>query len=336
MFKGIIYKYTSPSDKVYVGQTIDEESRKRAFYCMNKMYAGGKIDKARVKYGPENFKYEILETIALESKKELLEKLNNLEIYYISKYDSFKNGYNSTPGGQFVYIYTDLVKQKISKANSKKILQYDLYGNFLQVWDSIALAGQYLNIDSSGIGNCCRGKTKHCSVFIWKYYEEDFPLKINGLSDKKIKSIEQSKESSNITQGKTYKKVLQYDLDGKYIQTFNSLIEATNSVGGKVTTSITQACIKHTISYGYLWRYYTDNFPLQINAIIDEMQLKKTRQYRCNVYQYDLNGNIVHIWKNIAEASKTLNIGSTGICQCCNNSLKTYKNFIWKYVEHDQ
>ena len=28
-YRGIIYKYTSPSNKVYIGQTINEKNRKR-------------------------------------------------------------------------------------------------------------------------------------------------------------------------------------------------------------------------------------------------------------------------------------------------------------------
>ena len=105
MYTGIIYKYTSPSNKVYVGQTINEYNRKNAFKNIKHLYAGGKIDKARLKYGPDNFQYEDLETIEKDSKKELLETLNNLEVQYITKYDSFKSGYNSTPGGDEKTIY---------------------------------------------------------------------------------------------------------------------------------------------------------------------------------------------------------------------------------------
>lgn len=60
MITGIIYKYISPSNKVYIGQTINEYERKHAFLTREK-YAGDKIDNARKKYGPVNFKYEILE-----------------------------------------------------------------------------------------------------------------------------------------------------------------------------------------------------------------------------------------------------------------------------------
>lgn len=58
---GIIYKYTSPSGKVYIGQTIDEKKRRKEFRNLNIKYAGRKINHARKKYGPENFEYEVLE-----------------------------------------------------------------------------------------------------------------------------------------------------------------------------------------------------------------------------------------------------------------------------------
>ena len=59
--KGIIYKYTSPSGKVYIGQTTNEKKRKRVFLNENNEdYAGLKINNARKKYGPKSFKYEVL------------------------------------------------------------------------------------------------------------------------------------------------------------------------------------------------------------------------------------------------------------------------------------
>lgn len=48
MITGIIYKYTSPSNKIYVGKTINESERKHAFLTKER-YAGIKIDNARAK-----------------------------------------------------------------------------------------------------------------------------------------------------------------------------------------------------------------------------------------------------------------------------------------------
>ncbi len=58
------------------------------------------IDRARNKYGVESFRYEVLEHIDSPDIESLQNRLNELECYYISKFDSFKNGYNSTEGGE--------------------------------------------------------------------------------------------------------------------------------------------------------------------------------------------------------------------------------------------
>ena len=108
--EGVIYKLTSPSGKSYIGQSINPEKRYVVFLNKNKSYGGPKIDKAREKYGPENFTYEILERCSFENENELFEKLDELEIYYIKKYDALKNGYNLTKGGRNNIKYESLYK----------------------------------------------------------------------------------------------------------------------------------------------------------------------------------------------------------------------------------
>ena len=96
---GIIYKYTSPSGKVYIGQTIDEKKRRKEFRNLNIKYAGRKINHARKKYGPENFEYEVLERYKFRVMERARKKLNEREKYYIELYDSYRHGYNSDTGG---------------------------------------------------------------------------------------------------------------------------------------------------------------------------------------------------------------------------------------------
>ena len=56
--RGVIYKYTSPSGKVYIGQTLNEYMRKFMWKNVNHPYAGPYINKARTKHGYSNFKYD--------------------------------------------------------------------------------------------------------------------------------------------------------------------------------------------------------------------------------------------------------------------------------------
>lgn len=84
--------------KKYVGQSVNIKKRFQSHHlCDYKNEKGElyntKFYQALRKYGIENFEVTVLE---LCNKENLDEK----EIYYVSYYDSFKNGYNSTEGGQ--------------------------------------------------------------------------------------------------------------------------------------------------------------------------------------------------------------------------------------------
>lgn len=95
--KGSIYIIKNKcNDKVYIGQTIqDVEERFKQHLRPSIMKQRGtyKIYNAMNKYGKENFYHETLE---VEVTQDLLDER---EIYYIDLFDSYKNGYNSTYGG---------------------------------------------------------------------------------------------------------------------------------------------------------------------------------------------------------------------------------------------
>ena len=99
--RGVVYKYTSPSGKVYIGQTCRERKRRNEFLRKGGRYTKGSfIEEARKRYGPENFKYEVLFSIEGNIKEEIVKTLNHWEEYYISEYNSTdrKFGYNMAKG----------------------------------------------------------------------------------------------------------------------------------------------------------------------------------------------------------------------------------------------
>ena len=103
IMKGIIYKWTcNLSGKSYIGQTVNEKRREKDFLTEG-TYAGDKIDNARKKYGlsQDVWTKEVLKRLWCKDGKEdsLRERLNYWERYYIELYDTVKNGYNTTNGG---------------------------------------------------------------------------------------------------------------------------------------------------------------------------------------------------------------------------------------------
>jgi len=92
--KGYIYKITSPSNKIYIGQTIDIDIRKNKYKYLN-CKNQTRLYRSLLKYGWENHVFEIIETIETND----INQLNSLEIEWISKLDCFNTGLNCTLGG---------------------------------------------------------------------------------------------------------------------------------------------------------------------------------------------------------------------------------------------
>lgn len=89
--KGIIYKITNKvNNKSYIGQTryTIEFRWRQHIHKKDDTY----FHRAIRKYGIENFSIEVLEECDYS-------RLNEREIFYIAKYNTFKEGYNLTIGG---------------------------------------------------------------------------------------------------------------------------------------------------------------------------------------------------------------------------------------------
>lgn len=92
---GIIYKITNTENgKMYIGQTKQRlcdrwADHKKNFLTLQDNMA---IHKAMYKYGKSSFVLEEIE----KCDNDLLDER---EIYWIAFYDTYHNGYNSTPGG---------------------------------------------------------------------------------------------------------------------------------------------------------------------------------------------------------------------------------------------
>lgn len=76
----------------------------------------------------------------------------------------------------------------------KKILKYSLEGNFIETFSSAKSAAESVGLKShSGIISCCRNYESSNSVggFQWKYFQENFPLKIDSCTKRgeKFKSL---------------------------------------------------------------------------------------------------------------------------------------------------
>lgn len=276
---GVVYKYTSPSGKSYIGQTTNEVHRRRTWFCMKRRYAGATINRARAKYGPENFEYTVLFKKVFTSFEEAKAELDKMEIHYIELYDTFKNGYNNTIGGLYPEIglqtqikgrvigknfrkvserqlkkylpkHTKEEIQQLRKETNRrngrwqKIYQFDLDGNFIREFASAGEASEF------GFGNWCNIK-RACKIlgkykgYNWRFAEDGYVMKV------KPPHIPDPKQYK-----KQYKPVIQYSMTMDYIAEYESVNSAASAVGVTYNSCIS-ACLTGRLpsAHGFKWEY---------------------------------------------------------------------------------
>ena len=114
------------------------------------------------------------------------------------------------------------------------------------------------------------------------------------------------------------KKVHQYDLNFAFVNKFDSVKEAANSLGAKHGTIISNCCNKvkdNKTAYGYIWKWEDDETDFTWN--------KERSSKRITVFQYDLLGNFIKQYNSINEASSYLNLDEGSISLCIKGKQKT-------------
>lgn len=196
--KGVIYKYTSPSNKVYIGQTLNEYMRKAMWKNIAHPYAGPYINRARLKYGYDNFTYEVLFTLESDNEEFLRRGIDRLEQFYISIYDSTnpKKGYNITVGGlghvgnknavisqqcreACIRANTgrkqseeQIYKRFLSDPRHRKIDCFDLKGNYIKTYFCLSEAAKDLHVSYQAIQRILKRDRKSAKGYTFRYSDE--------------------------------------------------------------------------------------------------------------------------------------------------------------------
>lgn len=194
---GIIYKYTSPSGKCYIGQTITETARKWRHINESKTRVT-KFYTAIRKYGINNFTYEVLFKEQFTDKLLIKEILCTQEEQYIILFNSVINGYNllfsskehpltnHKPTTTHCKSISDrMLGNKYAIGNRGKrdingksirtgrntimIQQYTRDNVLIKQFNSTKNAAQELCILGSSITKALKGVVKSAGGFKWKY-----------------------------------------------------------------------------------------------------------------------------------------------------------------------
>ena len=157
---------------------------------------------------------------------------------------------------------------------------------------------------------------------------------INGIRyDNNVENLEWVTQSENIQhavrtglmQNGRKKAVIQYNLNGDRMATFESASEAARQTGGS-QSKITMCCKRQReTANDYQWRYYDD--------VQDVQKVEKRFITGKKVAKCDEEGNILEIFPSFKEAARAVNGTSSAISRVCSGTNIRHKGYKWKLVE---
>lgn len=222
---GVIYKITSPSDKVYIGKTYDLRKRINAHKCTAKSGKNLILHNSIRKYGWDAHTLEVIEEV-----EEYL--LDEREMFWIKELKTYcyenNMGMNMTKGGDGQRS-TWMHRTDLREAQSKRF---------------------------SGEGNPFFGRNHTEEFKKQKSKEVSEYNKANGINIPKW-GVEKGRLA-------VIKPVLMYDKDGVFIKEFDSYTEAGKFIGVKASRVWESVSKRRSHCNHYHFRDKTDNYPLNI------------------------------------------------------------------------
>ena len=322
-----IYKITNLiNGKCYIGQSINIEKRWKDHQIVatnpNDNGYNYPLYKAIRKYGQENFSWEVIE----ECDQNLLDER---EVFWISYYDSYNNGYNQTLGGN--NIPSEARWSKLSKDQVKEIKEKLL----TQKYTLERLSKEY-QVHKDTIRDINNG---------WTWIEEglQYPLYISNNSPlhekKKFHCQDCGKEISRnsvrcidceIKARITHNIPKKEELENKLFSLNGNFTEAGRYYG-VTDNQVRRWCKKYEMPF------HTKDYKVTIE------KSKRITPIKIKVNQYDLDGNFIQSFESYAEAARwlennnyvngNLNGVRAKIGEVCQGKRKTAYKFIWRNSE---
>lgn len=225
---------------------------------------------------------------------------------------------NLTNGGEgnLGHIVTQDQLRKIRK----KVVQCDLDGNVIKIWDYARQVIQ-IGFNHANVSKCCNGKINSAYGFRWHYFGENLNPIVQKLP----------KKTQKIDRSKFKKKIVQKTIKGDCIKIWPSSSDVQKEIGF-LASNVSRGCSKGVIKYGYKWEYFDEKKEYEL---IDSPFDKKMSS-RKKVVQKLKNGSILKIWDGVKELNQLTKFSISCIFKCCKGKRKAAYGYNWEYFDYNK
>jgi group I intron endonuclease len=269
-----IYKITNLiNNKCYIGQTnnIPRRWSEHKSALNRNLHHNEHLQKSWLRYGERNFKFEVLEYCSLE-------ELNTLEEFYVSKFNSYKRGYNRTVGADGKgKAMSQEAREKIRKAKlgtkmDEKVKEHlrKIRANPVKatnkktgeelIFSSGSYASRLLKIKGGAVSHVLTGKRMSAGGYYFEYIDKE---RNKESEERRLKLLSTPTPSKKLISEETRKKMNEgrckpvkatHKITKEQL-TFNSIKEAGKTLN-ILQTSISQNLTGRTKSAGgYTFKY---------------------------------------------------------------------------------
>ena len=233
---------------VYIGSSIEVERRwrqhKEASINEKDHHYNYPLMVAFREFGIANFTFEVIDT--LPTWEAMIEAEHN---WILKENCVVPNGYNQTDKTDSP-MFDPAIAKKMSNTKrekyGKRVCEIDSTKNIINIWNSLAEAGEDTGLDRFKISDVCNGKRLTTGNRTFRFLDDE-----NQIIEPEAKV--NKAQSNRIT--KTSRRVGAYDKDNNLIQEFDSLQLAAQFCGGNSSTISAVCRGKRNSHKNYIWRY---------------------------------------------------------------------------------
>ena len=230
-----IYKITNQKNgMVYIGSSIEVERRwrqhKEASINEKDHHYNYPLMIAFREFGIANFTFEIIDT--LPDHQAMIKAEHD---WIIKENCVVPNGYNQTHQTDSPLL-DPVIAKKMSDTKrakyGKRVCEIDENKNILEIWDSLAEAGEKTGLDRFKISDVCNGKRLTTGNRVFRFLDEADNILIP------VEKVNQV-QTNRIT--KASKKVVKITLEGEILQVYDSIALAAADTGCD-SSAISKVC----------------------------------------------------------------------------------------------
>lgn len=302
---GCVYKITNQvNNKAYIGYTIrtaEQRWQQHVNCAFNPQTKDGSYDhalkRAIRKYGPQNFLIEVIESN--DDKQYLAAR----EKYWIKYYKTCtllpdSHGYNLTIGGDG------------GNGQYKSIYRIDIPTGTIEAEyysEQQAIQQEHNTTIANVINHPYQAFTANGKTFMEKNV-------VDSMSKEELIDYLYTR----------YNFVCQYDTNGKLLNYFQSIEQASKATGVSKATISQALCGTRKHGGQFQWCYYKDRNEKDGHVIFNFNGEKA-------VIQFDLNGQELCRFNSAKEAANRVGCDASGIGKVCKGKRKTCGGFKWRY-----